>query len=372
LEAITQPSSRPSTRGGRRALFAVLAILLSLLAAAVVGEGVLRLAGYSPSNVNPLKSFHVFDPALGWRGRKLYTARFKRPDFDVVIAHNAAGFRKQVNLDSKLNQAPHRVFVFGDSFVWGWGVAQGEVFTDRLNLLLPNYSVHNYGIDGIGTVVEYELFSKEVRKLVRPDDVVILMFCNNDFVDNVDRKKLHAEAANGEVKVVNPAKPLTTPAGDWIKNHSYLCNYVWFRADLYRLTRVNRKIEDETLGSTMAETDERFAVVKHFLAKFQADCEAARARFIVVHIPAQVELSESRAERPNKQANEKARGETMFSITRALRIETIDLLPSFLARKNKTGETLTFTTDGHWNSTGHQAVAELLSEYLSTRPAKQG
>ena len=362
------PPTHPSPRGSRRILFAVLAILLSLLAAAVIGEVALRLAGYSPTNVNPLKSFHVYDPVLGWRGRKLYTARFKRPDFDVAIAHNAAGFRKQVNLEAKLDKAPHRIFVFGDSFVWGWGVAQGEVFTDRMNLLLPNYSVQNYGIDGVGTVVEHELFSKEVRKLARPDDVVILMFCNNDFEDNVDRHKFHAEAANGEVKVVNPAKPLTTPAEDWIKNHSYLCNYVWYRADLRRLTRVNRKIEDEKLGQTIAETDERFAVAKHFLAEFQADCEAAKARFIVVHIPAQVELSEARASRPNKLANEKARTETLFSITRALHIETIDLLPGFLARKSKTGETFTFKNDGHWNRTGHQAVAELLSEYLSTHP----
>ncbi len=364
-----EPPPTPNRRSGWHKLFPLFAILLSLLAAAVIGEGALRLAGYSPTNVNPLKSFHVFDPTLGWRGRKLYTARFKRPDFDVLIAHNAAGFRKQVNLDAKTNQAPHRVFVFGDSFVWGWGVGQGEVFTDRMNLLLPSYSVHNYGIDGVGTVVEYQLFSTEVRKLVRPDDVVMLMFCNNDYTDNVDRKKLHAEALNGEVKVVNPAKPLTTPAEDWIKSHSYLCNYIWYRADLYRLTRVNRKQEDEKLGRTIAETDERYAVTKYFLAKFQADCEAAKARFIVVHIPAQVELFESRTERPNKRANETALGETLFSITRGLHIETVDLVPSFLARKKKTGETLTYKTDGHWNRTGHQAAAELLSEYLSTHPA---
>ena len=349
-------------------LFAVLAILLSLLATGVVGEGVLRLAGYSPANVNPLKSFHEFDPVLGWRGRKLYSARFKRPDFDVVVAQDAAGFRKQVNLEAKLDKAPHRIFVFGDSYVWGWGVAQGEVFTDRMNLLLPNYSVHNYGINGIGTVVEYELFATEVKKLLHGGDVVILMFCNNDFVDNVDRKKFHAEAANGEVKVVNPAKPLTSPLEDWIKNHSYLCNFVWYRADLYRLTRVNRKQEDETLGRTITETDERFAVARCFLAKFQADCEAAKARFIVVHIPSQEELSESQTKRPNKLANEKARGETLFSVTRASHIETIDLLPSFFARKNKTGETLTFKSDGHWNRTGHRAVAELLSEHLYTHP----
>jgi lysophospholipase L1-like esterase len=348
----------------------VLAILSSLLATAVVGEGVLRLAGYSPSNVNPLKSFHEFDPVLGWRGRKLYAARFMRPDFDVLIALDAAGFRKQVNLDAKRDKAPHRVFVFGDSFVWGWGVGQGEVFTDKMNLLLPDYSVHNYGIDGIGTVVEHLIFSTEVRKQLRPDDVVLLMFYNNDFADNVDRKKVHAEAVNGDVQVVNPAKPLTTPVEDWLKNHSYLCNFVWFRADLYRLTRVNRKFEDEALGCTITESDERFAVTKDILAKFQADCEATKARFVVAHIPCQEEFSEARASRPNKLANEKARAEMLFSITRALQIETIDLLPGFLARKSKTGETFTFKKDGHWNSTGHQAAAELLSEYLATHPPK--
>ena len=168
-----QPPPPPFRPAGWRTLFPLLAIVLSLLTTAVIGEGALRLAGYSPSNVNPLKSFHEFDPVLGWRGRKLYTARFKRPDFDVVVALDAARFRKQVNLEAK----------------------------------------------------------------------------------------------------------------------------------------------------------------------------------------------------PNKLANEKARAATLFSITRALHIETIDLLPDFLACKSKTGETLTFKNDGHWNSTGHQAVAELLSEYLSTHPA---
>ena len=365
-----QPTSHPGPRGGRRALFAALAVLLSLLATAVVGEGVLRLAGYSPSNVNPLKSFHEYDPVLGWRGRKNYTARFKRPDFDVVVALDAAGFRKQVNLEAKLSRAPHRMFVFGDSFVWGWGVGQGEVFTDKLNLLLPDYGVFNYGIDGIGTVVEYLIFSTEVRQQLRPGDIVVLMFYNNDFVDNVDRKKIHAEAVGGEVKIVNPAKPLTTPLEDWLKNHSYLCNYIWFRADLYRLTHINRKQEDEALGRTIAESDERYLVIKYFLSKFQADCEAVKARFIVAHIPVQEEFGEARTSRPNKLANEKARTETLFSITRALHVETIDLLPGFLARKARSNERLTFKADGHWNSTGHQVVAELLAEYFSIHPTK--
>ena len=145
---------------------------------------------------------------------------------------------------------------------------------------------------------------------------------------------------------------------------------MWYRADLNHKTRLNRKQEDERLGPTLAESDERYVVPKHFLAKFQADCEAAKAKFLVVHIPCDEEFSEAKSDRPNKLANEKAQAETLFAITRALQIETIDLLPAFLARKNKTGERLTFQNDGHWNPTGHQAVAELLSDYLLTHAAE--
>jgi lysophospholipase L1-like esterase len=365
-----QPPSPPAPSRARRALFAALAVLLSLLATAVVGEGVMRLAGYSPANVNPLKTFHEFDPVLGWRGRKNFTGRFKRPDFDVVISQNADGFRKQENLEAKLNRAPHSIFVFGDSFVWGWGVAQGQVFTDRMNLLLPDYSVHNYGISGAGTVVEYGIFSREVRNLVHPDDVVIVMFFDNDFADNVDRNKYHAEVVKGEVRVVNASRAVAAPALDWIKHHTYLGNYVWYLCDLAHKTRLSRQQEDERLGPTLNETDKRFVVTRHFLAKFQADCEAAKARFLVVYIPSQEEFSEARVVLPNKLANEKAQAATLLAITRALHIETIDLLPAFLALKSKTGERLTFEHDGHWNPTGHQAAAELLSDYLSTHAAK--
>jgi len=208
------------------------------------------------------------------------------------------------------------------------------------------------------------MFCSEARKLIRPDDVVIVMFFDNDFADNVDRNKYHAEVVNGEVRVVNASRPVTAPALDWIKNHTYLGNYVWYLADLAHKTRLSRTQEDERLGPALSESDHRFIVTRHALAKFQADCEVAKAKFLVVYIPCPEEFSEARVVLPNKLANEKAQREALFSITRALRIETLDLLPPFLARKNKGGERLTFQNDGHWNSTGHQAVAELLSDYL--------
>ena len=210
----------------------------------------------------------------------------------------------------------------------------------------------------------------EVRKLVRPDDIVILMFCDNDFADNVDRHKYHAEVVKGEVRVINASRPVTTPALDWIKHHTYLGNYLWYRADLAHKTRLNRTQEDERLGRTIAESDERYVVPKYFLAKFQADCEAAKAKFLVVHIPCQEEFSEATQPSPTSWRTRRLKQRLCLpSPERCMSRRLICCRPSS-ARKNQTGERLTFQNDGHWNPTGHQAVAELLSDYLLTHFAK--
>jgi hypothetical protein len=99
----------------------------------------------------------------------------------------------------------------------------------------------------------------------------------------------------------------------------------------------------------------------------QAECKAAKARFIVAHIP---ELPDSPVSGRLHSANARAQAEALFSITQELHIETVDLLPGFLERKQKTGERLTFKRDPHWNRSGHRVAAEVLSEYLSSHPAK--
>jgi hypothetical protein len=251
-------------------------------------------------------------------------------------------------------------------------VGQGEVFTDQMNLLLPDYSVHNYGLNGVGTVIEYLLFEQEVKPLVRPGDILLLMFCNNDFADNVERGKVHAEAVNGQVEIIHQNKPIKSSAAQYLKNHSYLWNYLSYRFDLYKLVRASRQQQDEILGRVIEASDERFITTRYFLGRLDKECKALKARFVVAHIPAQTDLKEGLANRPNKAANEQAYGNTLSAIVNSLHLETVELLPGFLARKAKTGQALTFTLDEHWTSAGHQAAAEVLSEYLTSHPGGNG
>ena len=73
---------------------------LSLLAASIVcglliAELGLRMAGYSPAFINAMGSFHDSKPVTGHRGTPNFRGRFKTPQFDVMIVHDAAGFRQQ-------------------------------------------------------------------------------------------------------------------------------------------------------------------------------------------------------------------------------------------------------------------------------------
>jgi hypothetical protein len=349
-------------------LFALGAVLLALLVAAVLGEAFLRAIGYSPAVVNPIQAFHDFDPTFGWRGKQLYAGRFRRPEFDVRIEHDRNGFRRQVNLDNKLSRAAQRIFVFGDSYVWGWGVNQGEVFTDRMNLLLKDSAVLNFGINGVGTVVEFVLFDREVKASVQAGDVVLLMFCKNDFVDNVDARELHGEVSDGQTKIINPAPHTTSPTSEFFKQHSYLCNFLGFRWDLFKLTRARQRQEDERLGAGIGATDPRRVVTRDMLLRFKNDCAVRKARFLVAYIPGQAELGEAAPGQTNQLANEQGCRQTFFDIANGLGLEVIDLLPRFREYKTRTGKNLTYPHDAHWTALGHEVVAQVLAEQLSGKP----
>jgi hypothetical protein len=108
----------------KKHLFILTTLFLSVGAACLVTEFSLRLTGYDRKYVNPLHSFHERDSRIGYRGKANFTGRFHGHEFDVVISHDEHGFRKHETPSP--SNPNHRVFVLGDSFTWGWGVAQGK------------------------------------------------------------------------------------------------------------------------------------------------------------------------------------------------------------------------------------------------------
>ena len=211
---------------------------LSLLAASIVcglliAELGLRVAGYSPAFINAMGSFHHPNPVTGHRGTPNFRGRFKTPQFDVMIVHDAAGFRQQ-EFQNRPPPVRHRLAVFGDSFVWGWGVEQGEVFTDQLSRGLPEWRVENFGINSTGTVAQYELFAAECRDQLHAGDVVLLTFYGNDFADNVIGTR-HAAIVDGQVETQPMTNGLKTGWKRSLQESSYLFNYVSYVINRWQL-----------------------------------------------------------------------------------------------------------------------------------------
>ena len=69
--------------------------LVTTLLCCVIAELALRLISPVQTCVNPLNSFHRFDSERGWLGVPNREAKFRKPDFDVMIRTDADGFRKR-------------------------------------------------------------------------------------------------------------------------------------------------------------------------------------------------------------------------------------------------------------------------------------
>jgi hypothetical protein len=381
-----RPIRRP--RAWRTAVYRLLACCLSVMVACAVGELALRAGGFDRSYANPFASFHERDPVLGWRGKPNFTARLTQRDYDVVVAHDESGFRRRGERPGTTSTRPD-VFVLGDSFVWGWGVGQGQLCTDRLESLWPGHRVQNLGLCGAGTVQEFVIFEKHVRPRLRPGDTVVLAFYGNDFGDNLGRfqnNSLHATVQAGEVCRVPPSGKVRPSAiKDKLKDASYLFNLLTYCADRcqHRLgdwrdawspasSAARRKAQPgDTAPSegTLADDSPEVRIVKSYLAAFQTACAENRAALVVAYIPFQVELGEAELNATVPRADPPAaERQAFFRCADALGIETIDLLPHFL-RAKAAGDCarITFAHDLHWNAEGHALAAQVIAAHLAAK-----
>lgn len=122
-----------------------------------------------------------YHETYGWIGRPSIDTRFRQPAFDIRIQHNRLGQRDR-EYPAERNDK-QRMLVFGDSFVWGYGVEQENSFVERLEQLHPEWEIINCGIAGTGTDQQY-LYLQEMIKYYQPD-VVMLLVIQNDFQDNM-------------------------------------------------------------------------------------------------------------------------------------------------------------------------------------------
>ena len=125
---------------------------------------------------------YVYDEVIGWRN----IPNWEATTFGRELTINSKGLRDREYPYEK-PAGTSRILVLGDSFAWGYGVADDEIFTEILEGILqgtsPRWEVLNAGVSGWGTDQEYLFLVREGFKY-SPNIVVLALFNLNDPVNN--------------------------------------------------------------------------------------------------------------------------------------------------------------------------------------------
>ena len=119
---------------------------------------------------------YIYDEILGWKN----IPNWKSTTFGKQLTINSKGLRDKERPYAKPPDVK-RILVLGDSFAWGYGVADDEIFTSVLENLLarrsgPKWEVINTGVSGWSTDQQY-LFLRDEGLKYEPD-IVLLAFCS--------------------------------------------------------------------------------------------------------------------------------------------------------------------------------------------------
>jgi len=134
-------------------------------------------------------------------------------DKDNCATHTVipGGFRKGVPLAPK-RDGVFRIVVLGDSFTFGDGVEDNELFTSQLTYMLEGQKfenkeieIINLGIPAVDTAQELEVFNGQ-KDLLKPD-LVILQWNTNDFPSSAVAK-LHENIIQGHYMDLATPPPL--------------------------------------------------------------------------------------------------------------------------------------------------------------------
>ena len=306
------------------------------------------------------RSFWTYDPVLGWSGLPHSQGRFEYIDFSTSVSINSAGLRDS---EYPIQRVPgkRRMLLLADSFGWGFGVEQNEIWAERIEANNQGWEIINASVSGYGTDQEF-LYYQERGRLYEPDVVLLLFWGWNDFqnssgpVQYWHNKPFFELSGDGlELKGVPvPPASWTQKAANYISGNTYFLRTLssWIREGLSTsgAAASRPKNEDAELesGEVRSEepipagelTDDEERVVRLILELNQAVRDDG-ARLIVIYTRGRSQIfSEPRLVEA---------GLALFSLENVFR---------------ETKKKVFFEHDGHWTAEGHRIVAEAAQAHL--------
>ena len=271
---------------------------------------------------------YLFDAKLGWRNIPDWSATTNGRRLTI----NSKGLRDREHSYDK-PKGTKRILVLGDSFAWGYGVADHEIFTKRLQHLLrqkpisptDRYEVINTGVSGWGTDQEY-LFLQQEGFEYSPDVVVVAFFIVNDIQNNATSVQYGMQ------------KPV----------------FLNRRLDLANVPVPKPSFRHEPIRGKEDALEITIAIIE----RMNDECRKRNCRLVLMKFGQF--LPEIGMTPRNQEANRRLKRE----LAGRMRIPYFDLDDVFTAQGISAETLLRGNDDGHWNEKGHRLVANYLYDFL--------
>ena len=364
---------RGRQHGGALAVLLGWAVTLALVALAL--EGILRLCG-----LRPVVTINEPDRELGWRKRPDESTRKVTSEFDVTFSVNALGLRDDPDLTRAKPAGTRRVLFVGDSFVLGYAVDRSDHFVDLVERALVadgrRVEVLNGGTEGYST--DQEALWLEKEGLSFEPDVVVACFYQNDVFWNGQRSYAGTPkprfSADGRLE---PASGDAPPPRGWLARHSALggildrfatssrhgAQMVWSSG-----SAVLERDQVVVLKDPPADLADGWARTAACFRRLRETCEGARAKLLLVTIPAREEVEpgarEAFASRSGLRLSDL---DPVTPVDRALALAeglaTLDPRPALRAAADD-GAPLYYARDWHVNPLGSRVLGRTIYEAL--------
>jgi hypothetical protein len=348
----------------------------SLALVAGVGEIGLRILWPQPMNIfdNTRDRMTVHPPNLD-----LYL-----PQFGHRVHMNSAGMRDR---EHRVEKAPgvFRILLLGDSFIEAVQVP----FEDSLPALLrarleargaAPVEIVSAGVGGWGTDDELTYLQRYGLRY-RPDLVLLAVTLHNDLVDNLAMEYHSFDPQGGLREKPREDFPLPVYLSQklkaWLSSHCYLYRLIYLTRTASHVASAARALNSEVVQLLLPEPPPRIALgwsmTEALLSKMERVTDAHGARFAVLLIPIEAQLSREEREALLRQEGVSAREIQIDRPQRVLEAwgaraaaPVIDLLPAFRAWYETHPDEL-YLPEGHWNEQGHEVAADVAADELIAR-----
>lgn len=340
-------------------LFRFASVLLSLGIVALIGEVALRL--FAPGvggAVTEENRFCRFDHDLGWA--PLENITYVDKSHRYLVHQNQFGLRAPDDMQLNKTSAKKRVLVLGDSYVWGVGASQEDLFTAP-EVYGTSDELINCGVGGYGTDQEYLFYLLKGQEF-DVDQVVLAFTLYNDVENNLNPKqysylKPYFTLNDGELLLHND-HVRDRIVDSFFRMLKRKCR-VWNVAEegFSGLIKTLLRKQKKQLGTDVAvsEADRRgIELTLAIINKLKEAVEARHAEFYVVFIPYKPRV-ENHLPGNHPFALLLAEGLTQMGI--AYR----EPYPEFL-KSAMTGVDPFNVGDNHFNRAGHALFAKFVTD----------